>query len=85
MKLENVLSMIMAECDRAERIHPVWPKNLIHAGMIVSEESGELCQSILNHNERKGSKQAIITEAIHTAAMAIRFLKNINDEEISHE
>ena len=80
MKLETVLALVMAECDRAEKIHPVWPKNLIHAGMIVTEENGELCQAILNHNERKGSKQAIVIEAVHTAAMAIRFLKNIETE-----
>ena len=81
MKLETVLAQVMAECDRAEKIHPVWPKHLIHAGMIVAEESGELCQAILNHNERKGSKRAIITEAVHTAAMAIRFLKNLEADE----
>ena len=37
-------------------------------------------QASLNHNERKGSKKAMITEAIHTAASVIRFLKNINEE-----
>ena len=36
-------------------------------------------QASLNHNEHKGSKKAIIMEAIHTAASALRFLKNIEE------
>ena len=36
-------------------------------------------QASLNHNEHKGSKKAMITEAIHTAATVIRFLKNIEE------
>ena len=84
MKIETALSLILCELARAEKLHPVWPNNLIHAGMITVEENGELVQAILNHNEHKGSKEHIITEAVHTAAMALRFLKNINSEE-THE
>ena len=51
----------------------------IHQAAIVTEEAGELLQASLNHNEHKGSKKAIITEAIHTAASALRFLKNIEE------
>lgn len=85
MKTETVIALVMAEIDRAEKIHPVWPRNLIHAGMVVAEENGELVKSILDHNERKGSRQAIITEAVHTAAMAIRFLKNIEGDTSNEE
>lgn len=81
MKIETILVQIMSEIDRAEKIHPVWPRNLIHAGMVCAEEQGELTKAIMDHNERKGSKMAIITEAVHTAAMAIRFLKNIEETE----
>ena len=81
MKIETVMAMIFAECDRAEKIHPTWPRNHIHQAAVVSEESGELLQASLNHDERKGSKKAMITEAVHTAAMAIRFLKNIEESE----
>ena len=79
MKIEIVLAQIFSEMDRAEKLHPDWPTNPIHQAAIVTEEAGELLQASLNHNEHKGSKKAIITEAIHTAASALRFLKNIEE------
>lgn len=84
MKLETIIALVMTEIDRAERIHPVWPKDLIHAVSILNEEVGETTKAVLDHNERKGSPQAIVTEAVHTAAMAIRFLKNLEGDVI-HE
>lgn len=80
MKTETALALILAELSRAEQLHPVWPNNHIHAGMVVTEECGELVQAILNHHEKKGSRQAIITEAVQTAAMALRFLKNMEED-----
>ena len=61
------------------QLHPDWPTSPIHQAAIVTEEAGELLQASLNHNEHKGSKKAMITEAIHTAATVIRFLKNIEE------
>ena len=86
MKIENALAQIFSEVERAEKLHPDWqlhpdwPTSPIHQAAIVTEEAGELLQASLNHNERRGSKKAMITEAIHTAASVIRFLKNINEE-----
>ena len=80
MNIENALAQIFPEVERAEKLHPDWPTNPIHQAAIVTEEAGELLQASLNHNEHKGSKKAMITEAIHTAATVIRFLKNINEE-----
>ena len=85
MKIESALSLILSELARAEKLHPAWPNNLIHASAILAEESGEVTKAVLDHNEHKGSKAHIITEAVHTAAMALRFLKNINDEDNSNE
>ena len=79
MKIEIALAQIFSEIDRAEKLHPDWPTNPIHQAAIVTEEAGELLQASLNHKEHKGSKKAIITEAIHTAASALRFLKNIEE------
>lgn len=79
MKIEIALAQIFSEIDRAEKLHPDWPTNPIHQAAIVTEEAGELLQASLNHNEHKGSKKAIIMEAIHTAASALRFLKNIEE------
>ena len=80
MNIENALAQIFSEVERAEKLHPDWPTSPIHQAAIVTEEAGELLQASLNHNEHKGSKKAMITEAIHTAASVIRFLKNINEE-----
>ena len=80
MKIEIALAQIFSEVERAEKLHPDWPTNPIHQAAIVTEEAGELLQASLNHNEHKGSKKAMITEAIHTAASVIRFLKNIKEE-----
>ena len=79
MKIEIVLAQIFSEVERAEKLHPDWPTNPIHQAAIVTEEAGEILQASLNHNEQKGSKKAIITEAIHTAASALRFLKNVEE------
>ena len=80
MKIEIALAQIFSEVERAEKLHPDWPTNPIHQAAIVTEEAGELLQASLNHNEHKGSKKEMITEAIHTTASVIRFLKNINEE-----
>ena len=80
MNIENALAQIFPEVERAEKLHPDWPTNPIHQAAIVTEEAGELLQASLNHNEHKGSKKAMFTEAIHTAASVIRFLKNIKEE-----
>lgn len=80
MKIEIALAQIFSEVERAEKLHPDWPTNPIHQAAIVAEEAGELLQASLNHNEHKGSKKAMITEAFHTAASVIRFLKNIKEE-----
>lgn len=84
MKIETALGLVMAELERAEKLHPVWPQNHIHQAAILAEESGECLQAALNHDEHKGSERQMIIEAVHTAAMALRFLKNINSEE-THE
>ena len=80
MKIETALAMVMSECVRAEALHPVWPKDPVHQMAILCEESGEALQAALNFKERKGSKKNMVTEAVHTAATAIRFLKNVETE-----
>jgi hypothetical protein len=81
MKLETALALVMVECDRAEKLHSVWPWDHIHQAAIIAEEAGECLQTALNHREGKDSKQPMITEAVHTAAMALRFLKNIESDD----
>lgn len=80
MKTEEVLSLVMTEIIRAEEKHPDWPADSVRAAAVVAEESGELVKAVLDHEEKNSSQYAIVTEAIQTAATAIRFLKNYNME-----
>jgi len=80
MKTEQIIALIMAEIDRAEQLHPAWPHDLVKASAIVAEEAGEMLQAANDYDESRSGKRQIITEAVHTAATAIRLLKNINLE-----
>ena len=79
MKIEAILGLVMAEIDRAEKLHPVWPTDLINAAAIPAEEAGELLKAANDCDEKHTSRQSMITEAVHTAASAIRFLKNLEE------
>ena len=80
MKIETILSLVMAEIDRAEKLHPAWPTDLVKAAAIPAEEAGELLKAANDHGEKHTSRQSMITEAVHTAASAIRFLKNLEEK-----
>ena len=85
MKTELILMNIMAEVPRAETIRPAWPRDPVKAAALCAEECGELVRACNDFDESRGSKKPMVTEAIHAAATAIRFLKNINEEEKSNE
>ena len=80
MKIETILGLVMAEVVRAESLHPVWPSDLVKAAAIPAEEAGELLKAANDHGEKHTSQQSMITEAVHTAASAIRFLKNLEEK-----
>lgn len=71
------LKLILEELQRAEAKHPKWPKDVIHAAAIVSEESGELIRAAVQYTYEDGNKKDLEKEAIQTAATCIRFLKNL--------
>lgn len=77
MTKEKAVELILAELERAEKLHPHWPVDIIHDAAIVAEESGELIQATLQYKYENGSHYKIEQEAIHTGAMAIRFLINL--------
>ena len=64
----------------SSELHPVWPTDLVKAAAIPAEEAGELLKAANDHGEKRTSYQSIITEAVHTAASAIRFLKNLEEK-----
>ncbi len=85
MKTETIIGLVMSEISRAETIHPAWPRDFVKAASICAEECGELVRACNNFDESRGSRNPMVTEAVHTAATAIRFLKNINEEDSIHE
>lgn len=76
----KIINVIMAELHRAELIHPEWPTDQVHQVAILAEESGELVKAVLDFQQGKTDKQGIFIEAVQTAAMAIRFIKNMGVE-----
>ena len=80
MKIEAILGLVMAEIDRAEKLHPVWPTDPINAAAGPVEEAGELLKAANDHGEKRTSPREMIAEAVHTAASAIRFLKNMEEQ-----
>ena len=80
MKIETIIALVMGEIDRAENLHPVWPTDVVKAAAIPVEEAGELLKAANDHGEKRTSYQPVITEAVHTAASAIRFLKNLEEK-----
>jgi hypothetical protein len=76
MNINDAFRRITDELDRAEKIHPEWPRDIVYQAAIVTEEAGELLKAALDHKEGKGPSDDIIKEAVQVGAMAIRFLKN---------
>ena len=74
--MEQIFDEIRNEIARAVMKFPTWPTDPVHAAAIVTEETGELTQSVLEciYEPHKSTKSDVRAEAIQTAAMAIRFL-----------
>ena len=77
MKTDEVIHMILEELAKAEKQHPGWPTDPVHAGAIVAEESGELTRATLIHAYEQDNSHGMLEEAVQTGAMAIRFLMNL--------
>jgi hypothetical protein len=72
--------LVMEEVERATLKFPTWPTDPLHAVAILGEEFGELTKAVLQtvyepHKVRDGELR---TEAIQTAAMALRFLASLD-------
>lgn len=78
MTEQFAIQEIRRELARATSQHPRWPRDIVHAAAIVGEEAGELQQSALQATYEGGDSRAVMTEAVHTAAMALRLLLNLD-------
>jgi len=75
-ELVECIYKILNEYDRAKEKHPDWPTNVVYRASIVSEEVGELVREAnLYAMEGTQNRKDILKEAIHTAATALRFIR----------
>lgn len=70
---------IFAELDRAMKKFPTWPTDPLHAVAVLGEEFGELTKAVLQsvYEPHKSTHEDVCSEAIQTAAMAIRFVASL--------
>lgn len=81
---ERVISSIndlVAELQRAEIKHPIWPDNQLRQTAIVSGEAGEAMQASLHVAEGRGDMGKLREEIIQTGAMCLRWLINHDNGE----
>jgi hypothetical protein len=55
IKTEECLTAFMLEIERAKKIHPDWPLDVVHAAAILCEEAGELIQAALDFHYGRGN------------------------------
>lgn len=81
----SVLLEVCAEVDRATDKFPTWPTDALHAVGVVAEEMGELQKEVvqMTYEPHKSTKASVRKEAIHLAAMALRFLMSLDMYEYS--
>jgi hypothetical protein len=76
-----IFTMIENELIAAKAKFPTWPVDPFHAVTIIGEEFGELQKAILEFVYEPGkcvTMADIEQEAVQLAAMAIRFLENMD-------
>lgn len=71
----NAFKDVLVELERATAKFPEWPTDPFHALAILTEEVGELSQTLLKARY-EGAASADRSEAVQVAAMALRLLIN---------
>lgn len=76
----DVVEQIVAEVARATQKFPTWPTDPLHALAVLGEEYGELNKAMLQltYEPHKTSQEEVRTEAIQTAAMALRLAMSLD-------
>lgn len=83
--VDPVVGPVLAEVKRATERFPTWPTDPLHAVAVLGEEFGELTKAALQtvYEPHKVQPGELRTEAIQTAAMALRFLASLDAYEFS--
>ena len=82
MTLDDIEGLVLTELRAAEKKHPGWPTDMVHAAAILVEEAGELIKEALDHSFGvDGAKERAVKEAAQTAAMGFQFLLGMDKYE----
>jgi NTP pyrophosphatase (non-canonical NTP hydrolase) len=75
----NMIEQITAEVARATVKFPTWPTDPLHALAVLGEEYGELTKAMLQltYEPHKTTTEEVRSEAIQTAAMALRLAMSL--------
>lgn len=78
--LSQTTSAVLAEVERATRKFPTWPTDPLHALAVLGEEFGELTKDMLQltYEPHKTNAENVRTEALQTAAMALRLFMSLD-------
>lgn len=81
----TVIEEVQAEMQRAVAKFPTWPTDPLHAVGVLNEEVGELNRAVLQavYEPEPDSLRAVREEAIQSAAMALRFLESLFNDQYS--
>ncbi len=75
----SVIEHVVIEVERATRKFPTWPTDPLHALAVLGEEFGELTKAMLQltYEPHKTTPIEVRSEAIQTAAMALRLAMSL--------
>ena len=57
MKIEKVIASVFAEIERAETLHPAWPRDPVKACSLLVEEAGEAVRAANTFDETRAGKK----------------------------
>ena len=77
--VNEFITLALEELERATKKHPHWPKDILHATMVMAEEAGESVQGALDYTYAKKPKEDFQEELIQTIAMCLRILRRIDE------
>jgi len=85
LNLSELVTLVLNEVERASLKNPEWPTDPVHAVTMLSEEVEELGESIVEtfYEPHKSNKGDVKRRAVQAAAMAIRFLRNLEGYQYS--
>lgn len=70
MTIEQIFTEALLELDRARRLHPTWPADIVHASCIMMEEAGETLKEANNYYWGHKGGTLISIRLIETPCMA---------------